>query len=119
MRMGGAYPGMKSYVFSRERTRAKKRDVIFVTEDLPEFVRKLRSEKGKDIWLVGGAELARAFFMADLVDEMILSVHPILLGKGIPLFHELDRRRDFSLLRCDGFTSGLVQLHYDRSRSSP
>lgn len=119
MKLGGAHPGMRNYVFSRKRTRAKEKNTVFISEDPAAFVKKLKSEKGKDIWLVGGGELAHSFFEADLVDEMILSIHPILLGRGILLFHEADRRCDFSLLRCDSFSSGLVQLHYGRSKPSP
>ena len=115
MKLGGAYPGMKNYVFSRHKARTKKKKVFFVSEDISAFAKKLKSKKGKDIWLVGGGELAHFFFEADLVDEMILSVHPIRLGKGISLFPELGRRRDFRLLECKSYSSGLVQLHYARS----
>jgi dihydrofolate reductase len=118
MKMGGAYPGMKTYVFSHKRVQTTKKNVVFIAEKIEASVKKLKSEKGKDIWLVGGGELAHSFFGADLVDEMFLSVHPILLGKGIPLFRELDRRRDFSLLHCKTYSSGLVQLHYARSLPS-
>jgi dihydrofolate reductase len=119
MRLGGAYQGMKNYVFSHKRISAKKKNVVFVSEDIPAFAKKLKSEKGKDIWLVGGGELANSFFRADLADEMILSVHPILLGKGIRLFGESGRRRDFKWLGCKTFSSGLAQLHYVRSRPAP
>ena len=115
MKLGGAYPGMKNYVFSHRRTRMKKKNVTFVSEDAAAFVKRLKSEKGGDIWLVGGGELAHSFFEADLVDEIILSVHPILLGKGIPLFRRMGRRRDFKLLGCKTYSSGLVQLRYARS----
>jgi dihydrofolate reductase len=119
MKMGGAYAGMKNYVFTRKRTQEKKKKAVFVSEDITAFVKKLKSEKGKDIWLVGGAELARSFFEADLVDEMILSIHPILLGKGIPLFQKTGRRRDFELRHSKTYSSGLVQLHYIRPHPAP
>ncbi len=118
-RLGGAYPGMKNYVFSRNLPITKKENVVFISEGVLAFAGKLKSEKGKDVWLVGGGELACSFLEADLVDEMILSVHPILLGKGIPLFRESDSRRDFKLLGCQTYSSGLVQLHYVRSRPAP
>ncbi len=115
VKMGGVYPGMKNYVFSRKQSRAKKKNVVFVSEDISAFIQKRKSEKGKDIWLVGGGELGRSFLEDDLVDEMILSVHPLLLGKGIPLFRKTDSRRDFELTGCKPYSSGLVQLQYARS----
>lgn len=117
MKLGGAYPGMKNYVFSHKRRRTKKKNVTFVSEDTSAFVKRLKSEKCRDIWLVGGGELAHSFFEADRVDEMVLSVHPILLGKGIPLFRRAGRQRDFKLLGCKTYSSGLVQLRYARSLS--
>lgn len=115
---GGLYPGMKNYVFSRKRTHAKKKNVLFVSGDISAFAMGLKSEKGKDIWLVGGAGLVHSFLELDLVDEMILSIHPILLGGGIPLFKSTDKRLDFQLMHCKTYSTGLVQLHYARSQPS-
>jgi dihydrofolate reductase len=115
MKLGGtAYPGMKNYVFSHKRTQTKKKDIVFVSEDIADFVKRLKSEKGKDIWLVGGGELAHSFFKRDLVDEMVLSLHPIMLAKGISLFRESDSRHSLRLLKCQAYSTGLVQLHYAR-----
>jgi dihydrofolate reductase len=118
MKLGGAYQGMKNYVFSHSRIPAKKKNVVFVAEALSTSIDKLKSAKGKDIWLVGGGALVHSFLEADLVDEMILSIHPILLGKGIPLFRETGRRRDLELQHSKTYSSGLVQLQYVRSLPS-
>jgi dihydrofolate reductase len=74
----------------------------------------LRAQPGRDIWLVGGAKLAHEFLVADLIDEYIVSIHPVLLGSGIPLFPVNGRE---TVLRFEGartFPSGLVQLRYER-----
>ncbi len=110
------YSGMKNYVFSRSRTHKKRKNVLFVSGDILRFVNDLKAQDGKDIWLVGGSDFAHSFFQLDLIDEMILSIHPIILGKGTPLFLRSNKRRNFELIGCKSFSTGLVQLHYVRSQ---
>ncbi len=66
-----------------------------VTEDVTAFAGRLRSEKGKDIWLVGGAELVAAFLDSGQVDEFMIHVIPKMIGDGIPLV--APRHRDLRL----------------------
>ena len=89
-------------------------DVEYIDDDIPGFVRRLIQQPvgDKDIWLLGGGEMVSIFLNADLVDEIILSVHPIILGKGIPLFNNLKKRVNVRLLESIPFESGLVQLCY-------
>ena len=112
LKMGeNGYSGMTNYVFTRKPTESKSDNVIFVSDNIVEFVRQLKDKDGKNIWLVGGGEIANVFFAASLVDEMILSVHPIILGDGIPLFKR-SKRIDYKLTDCIKYPSGLVQLLY-------
>jgi hypothetical protein len=76
-------PGMATYVLSRSRAGTRDKYSHFVGGDIVDFIRKLQSDSGKDIWLVGG-EVIREFLQTQLVDEIILSIHPIILGSGIP-----------------------------------
>jgi dihydrofolate reductase len=82
----------------------------FVREPVP-FVRELLSGEGRDVWLVGGAQALSVLLEAGLVDELILFVHPIILGSGIPLFRK-DGSRSLELSGTRRFGSGLVRLHY-------
>ena len=75
---------------------------------------KMRRKK-KDIWLFGGAQLFTALLGADLVDEMHLAMHPVLLGPGKPLLEGLHRRVDFELIEHIAYSTGLVQLIYRRN----
>jgi len=77
---------MHNYVFSRTKWGTGEGDVGFVSETKQEFVYKLRHLPGKDIWLAGGGELIGSFLQAGLIDQIALSVQPVLLGEGIPLF---------------------------------
>jgi len=117
-RMGagaGAYPGVKNYVFSRTMRQSEKKKVKnleIVSEDAAEFVRRLKSQEGKDICVMGGGLLAKSLFEADLIDEIGFNIHPVLLGSGIPLFHEMDHQIDLELLNCKAFKNGTLMVSY-------
>lgn len=83
----GSYSGssMATYVFSQTKPAGERDGVVFVNQSPAKFIRQLRKRRGKDIWLMGGGELARVVLKADLVDELYLGVVPVSLGEGIPL----------------------------------
>jgi dihydrofolate reductase len=116
---GGSLPhsDMPMYVFSKSKPSGERDGVIFINETPATFIRKLRRRSGKDIWLMGGGELARAFLNADLVDRLRLGVVPVLLGEGIPLFPSGFPQRDFTLLENKTYSKGLIALTYERSRA--
>jgi len=115
---GGSLPrsNMPMYVFSKSKPPGARDGVIFVDETPAALIRKLRKRSGKDIWLMGGGELARAFLDADLIDRLHLGIVPVLLGEGIPLFPSGFPRRDFTLLENKSYSRGLISLKYERSR---
>lgn len=106
------YPGVKNYVFSRTIKKQSDKSVTFVSEDAAEFVRRLKSEDGKGICVMGGGLLAKSLFEADLIDEVGVNIHPVLLGSGIPLFHEMPRQIDLELTECRQLSNGCVVLTY-------
>ena len=106
------YPGVKSYVFSRTLTKSEDRSVEIISEDAAAFVRKLKSEAGKDICVMGGGDFAKTLFEADLIDEIGFNIHPVVLGSGIPVFHEMNHQIDLELLDCKPFKNGTVLISY-------
>lgn len=106
------YLGMKPYVFSRTLNAGKDDFVEIVSKDAAKFVRKLKEQTGKNICVLGGGELAHTLFEAKLIDEIGFNIHPVLLGSGIPLFHEMKRQLDLELLDCKPFRNGCVFLSY-------
>ena len=116
---GGKLPRstMARYVFSNSKPPGERDGLVFINKSPASFIRQLRKRPGKDIWLMGGGELARAFLKADLVDRLYLGVVPILLGKGIPLFPSGFPQRDFTLLENKTYSKGLIALTYERSRA--
>ena len=109
----GEYPYQEknSYVFTKNLDFSANSDVEVVTE-LETFVNNLKLLDGKNIWLVGGSLLIRDFLNKNFVNEVILSVHPIILGEGIPLFAN-PNTTSLQLTGCQTYSSGLVQLSYD------
>jgi dihydrofolate reductase len=105
-----AYPDLARYVFSRTLTSAE--GAIIIKNDIKQNVGKIKRKKGKDIWLFGGAELTNTLLELGLVDELRLSVHPIILGGGKPLFKDSDERMKLKLVDTKTYSTGLVQLFY-------
>jgi dihydrofolate reductase len=108
----GEYPykEKKSFVFSRDNSLTKDENVEF-TSSVEEFVRILTSSSKENVWLVGGSELLSAFLRHKLVNEIILSVIPIVLGNGISLFQNINQEIKLELMKTTKY-SGLVELHY-------
>jgi dihydrofolate reductase len=122
LRMGGgslSASTMATYVFSNSKPPGERDGIVFVSELPATFIRQLRKRPGKDIWLMGGGELARAFLNADLVDRLYLGVVPVLLGEGIPLFPSGFPQRNFTLLENKIYSRGLISLTYERARPKP
>jgi dihydrofolate reductase len=104
--------GTKSYVFSRTLKAAPGGNFTIVAENAGDFVRSLKQEAGKDIWLMGGGELAGSLLSEAVVDEISLNVHPVILGRGIPLFANLTRQVNLELFATKAHPNGCVQLDY-------
>jgi dihydrofolate reductase len=107
--------GMRNYVFSRSEPPGERHGVVFVNRPPTDLVGELRKQKGKNIWLMGGGELAREFLKADLVDQLYLGIVPVLLGEGIPLFPSGFPQRDFKLVENQTYSKGLIALTYQRA----
>ncbi len=84
----------------------------FFTGNLNELITHLKSKSGKNIYCDGGSVLVNELLKLKLVDEIILSVIPVLLGNGLPLFQEHRPEHRLILIQTKTYESGLVQLHY-------
>jgi dihydrofolate reductase len=116
---GGSYQSpapIPTYVFSRSQPPGERNGVTFVNQSPASFIRKLRKRPGKNIYHMGGGELARSFLEADLVDELSLGIVPVLIGKGLPLFPQGFPQRNFTLVENKTYSKGLVVLNYKRVR---
>ena len=104
----------RHYVFSRQPPPASVPDgVEFVTHPIGEFVKRLREQPGKNIWMMGGGEIIASFLDEGAIDEFIISIVPIFIGEGIPLIAQRHREVPLKLRSVKSFPDGVVQLHYD------
>lgn len=107
------YEGLETYVFTHRPASGAPEGVQFTAQPLDQLARDLKSRPGKDIWLCGGADLARQALALDLVDKLRLTVLPILLGGGIPLFGSLPAPRQLALTQVQE-RNGMVECSYLR-----
>lgn len=85
--------------------------IKFIKGDITRCIREEKSKEGKDIFLFGGGKLCDAFIKSELIDEYIIGIIPIILGKGIPLF--LSNNPTIRLTLKQHFTEeGIIVLHY-------
>lgn len=108
---GGGHAGIKTYVCSRTLKEVKGKNVELAS-DAVALAKRLKAEEGKDICVMGGAQLAKSLFEAGLIDEVGVNIHPLLLGSGIPLFAEMETRINLELLECKQSKNGCVILKY-------
>jgi dihydrofolate reductase len=105
------------YVITRTQ-RPDSGKTTFYTGNLAELVLRLKSETGKNIYCDGGAEVINELLKLELVDELIISVIPILLGNGTRLFKEGIPEQTLEFMTAKTFDTGLVQLHYKKKIKS-
>lgn len=103
------YPDKANYVFSRSE-QADTVHVRFVHENPVAFVQQLKQQEGKDIWLIGGGQLNTLLLNAGLIDEIVLTYVPIILGSGISLFAQDTQEANLQVSQNKSFANGFVQL---------
>lgn len=109
--MPNAFSDKKKVVFSKTLKNTDAHSKI-ISGNIENGVQDLINTPGKDIWLFGGANLTTTMLNLNLVDELIISIHPLLLGKGKPLFSAIEGRKKLRLTDTKTFSTGLVQLYY-------
>ncbi len=104
---------VKNYVFTRgPLPSATPAGVEFVSEPIKAFATRLQKEKGKDIWMMGGAGIIASFLDEGEIDEFMIHVIPKFIGEGIPLLAPGRRTVPLKLISCTKFSDGVVRLHY-------
>ena len=109
----GMFRGIKHYVFSRKPPKQVVEGFEFVKEPIKKFAGALRKQKGKNIFMLGGAGIIGSFLDEGEIDEFIISVIPVFIGEGIPLIAPQRRTVPLKLLATKKFSDGVVKLHYE------
>ncbi len=110
------YEGREAFVFSRSPVVTHDDKVTFISGDIVHFVTELKAKPGKTIWLVGGGEVNSLMLQNHLIDEIILTLVPIILGEGVPLFSRGKLEKQMTLRQHRIFKNGMVQLTYARQK---
>jgi dihydrofolate reductase len=106
---------MDRYVFSRTKSEFEGNAKV-VSDNIAGVIADLKSRPGKNIWLYGGASLVTTFMNLDLVDEFWLGVMPVILGKGKPLFTDVEQRHRLRLKESKTSPSGVISVRYETIR---
>lgn len=107
------YSGKRNYVFTRGAPEESPLATV-TNRDPRELVQELKKREGDDIWLVGGGTLNGELMRADLIDRMIITIIPVVLGEGIPLFVGAAPELPWELTEADAYENGFLQLTYER-----
>ena len=110
------YPDKTNYVFTRSAPPPDTEHVRFVSGDIAGFVRSLKEQTGGAIWLVGGGQINTAMLNAGLIDDLVLTSFPVVLGDGIPLFAAGAAHARFETTGCEAYETGLVQWRMVKRR---
>jgi len=102
----------KKVVFTKTLDRSEWENTDLATGELVEEVRELKAKSGKDIVVYGGSSFVSALLKERLVDEFHFFVNPIALGKGVPVFSELEGWQALRLKKSITYDCGLVLLNY-------
>lgn len=104
--------GMRKYVFSRTLKHVEGNGMV-IFRDLEAEIRRIRDEKGKNIWFRGGPDLLKTFRELDLVDEYLIIVHPVRLHSGKAVFADQQMvRQNLVLIGKQALPSGATMLQY-------
>jgi dihydrofolate reductase len=116
-RMGsGIYAGFRNIVFSRTPGLESPPEVDVIAEDAAKVLRRLKAGDGAGICVLGGGELAAALLDADVIDEVGVNIHPILLGSGVPMFPSRQRSLDLELIESRPIEHGCIFARYRVTR---
>ncbi len=115
MEMGYDYPYQDKEVYILSRSERPEVGLPkYFKGSLKGLVDELKANPGKNIFCDGGADVINALLQENLIDEFVISVIPVILGEGIPLFKDGRPENQLKLIQSKQFVKGLVQLHYER-----
>lgn len=105
------YQDKNNFIVTRHPVEAQD-NIKYITSNIVEEISHLREETGKDIWLVGGGELVSILLNAKLIDEMIITTIPVVLGNGVPLFPNIIKESDWNAIDNNLYGKGVTQITY-------
>jgi dihydrofolate reductase len=119
-KLGGAIvEGKRNIVLSRTLPSFAAPGALVENVEPGELAQRLRTEKGRNVWLMGGADVFAGFLSAGAIDEIVIHIVPVLIGTGIPLLDASPRQVELKLRSTRKFADGVVRIHYAVDRTAP
>jgi len=110
------YIGLDSYIVTSDKElKIQSPETYLLTEKIKDFVAKTKSKANKDIWLIGGGQLITTFINEGILDKMIITIIPKIIGEGIPLFADKPIESNWKLIETKSFDTGVVNLTYEKT----
>lgn len=109
------YKDKISYIITRNKTNNPKENIQFILENITETVSELKKQEGKDIWLVGGGEIISMLLDNNLIDEMIITTIPMILGSGMLLFPNTSKESAWQLQNTHSYSNNVLQVEYHKN----
>ncbi|MGR3809160.1 dihydrofolate reductase family protein [Jiulongibacter sp. NS-SX5] len=104
------YAGKKNFVITRKQDLPELEGITFTNESPVELVTTLKQKETKPIWIIGGGQINAQLLAAGLIDKIIISIAPVFLGEGIPLFNQGEFEKWMTVKETKTFSNGMIQL---------
>ena len=112
LQLGWPYGDVPVFVLTHRKLERTRENVEFYAGDLEKLVQERLKANYENIWLVGGASLAKDFLRQQLVDELVISMLPVLLGSGLRFFDDIRQEQNLHLKDVTAYKDGMVELSY-------
>jgi dihydrofolate reductase len=119
LQLGWPYGHTPTIVVTSRALPSARQSVEFYSGDLERLVAEILAPRYRNVWIAGGAMLCQGFLRLGLVDEIRLSIAPILLGDGLRLFGDSGAEERWSLKDVVAYKNGFVELVYGNTSRSP
>ena len=106
------YADKKNYVITRKQDLTNTEHVAFISQDHIEFIKRLKEQEGKNIWLIGGGQINSMLLEAGLIDEIQLFLMPVVIEGGVELFESLGIDKSIRLIESKSHPTGVVEMRY-------
>ncbi len=110
---GWAYGDKPTIVLTNRNLHVEKPNIELYSGDLEKLVNERLKPNYNNVWMVGGAVLAKDFIRLNLADEIRLSILPIILGEGLLFFDEIGKEQALHLKDVTAYKNGMVELWYE------
>ena len=104
------YKETTNYVITNNQNITNNDNVKYISNNHIEFIRNLKLQKGKNIWLIGGGKVNSLLLENNLIDEIYLFLMPIILEDGIKIFEGIDFNKSLKILDTKSYSSGVNRV---------